>query len=168
MSAPTDIDRLLLGGHLGDDLAFRLRTGPGGDPFMLPVGRPAWPYLGAAIARIAESPLVLAAPDDDEARDLAADLVVLLGRSATALWPTRGVAPGGAVGASPHLVGQRARAQGMLGRAGVVVVASAPALSEVVPAGGDEPLELTLGQAITLDEAVDHLALLGYERVGQV
>jgi transcription-repair coupling factor (superfamily II helicase) len=168
VSAPTDIDRLLLGGHLGDDLAFRLRTGPGGDPFMLPVGRPAWPYLGAAIARIAESPLVLAAPDDDEARDLAADLAVLLGRSATALWPTRGVAPGGAVGASPHLVGQRARAQGMLGRAGVVVVASAPALSEVVPAGGDEPLELTLGQAITLDEAVDHLALLGYERVGQV
>ncbi|HMM48608.1 MAG TPA: transcription-repair coupling factor [Miltoncostaeaceae bacterium] len=49
-----------------------------------------------------------------------------------------------------------------------VVVVGAPALLEGVPAGADEPLALELGQQITLEDAVDHLALLGYERVAQV
>ena len=62
--------------------------------------------------------LLAVAPGDDEARDLAHELVALLGRGAVALWPTRGVPAGGAVGPSPHLVGLRARALATLGRAG--------------------------------------------------
>lgn len=135
----TALDRLLLGGGLGTSIASRLADDADGAPLSLALGRPAWPYAGAAIARTTGRPLLLVTPDDDEARDLHAELMVLMGRGSTALWPTRGVAPGAAVGASPHLLGQRARALGTLGREGTVVVVSAAALAESVPSADWPP-----------------------------
>ena len=121
------------------------------------------------MARSGGRAMLAVAPGDDEARDLSLELVALLGRGAVALWPTRGVAGGGAVGASPHLVGQRARAMASLGRPGNVVIASAAALSERVAADqGAEPLEVAVGQVVSLDGLVDRLAAMGYERVAQV
>ncbi len=167
-TAGTALDRLLLGGGIGTTLTRRLADDAAGAPAQLALGRPGWPYAIAAIARTAGRPLLVVTPDDDEARDLHAELAVLLGRAATALWPTRGIAPGAAVGASPHLVGQRARALGTLGGEGSVVVVSAAALAERVPSADWPPLELSLGDEITLDTALDSLAALGYERVDQV
>ncbi|CAN0489703.1 unnamed protein product, partial [Phaeothamnion confervicola] len=113
--------------------------------------------------------LLAVTPGDDEARDLAMELVALLGRGAVALWPTRGVPAGAAVGPSPHLVGQRARALASLGRAATVVVAGAPAVAERVDAGRTrEPFEVAVGQAVSLDGLVDRLVAMGYERVDQV
>jgi len=167
-SPATALDRLLLRAPLGPRIEGRLADPRPGEPDVVAVGRPAWAYLAAAVARTTDRALLLVAPDDTEARDLAGDIAVILGRGATALWPTRGVTAGAEVGLSPHIVGQRARAQGTLGRPGSVVVVSAPALAEPVPAAADEPLALSLGQEVTLDAVLDHLALLGYQRVDQV
>ncbi len=135
----------------------------------LALARPSWPYALAALARTGERSLLAVAPGDDEARDLAAELVALVGRGAVALWPTRGVAAGAAVGPSPHLVGQRARAVATLGRPGAIVVAGAPALAERVAGGPAEPLELSVDQRVSsLDDLLDRLTAMGYERVDQV
>ncbi|MDA2953183.1 MAG: transcription-repair coupling factor, partial [Actinomycetota bacterium] len=77
---------------------------------------------------------------------------------------------GGAVGISPHLVGLRARALGVLGAPGRVVVASTPALMERVPARDVRADEVVLepGMRIDMDALVDRLAGVGYERVPQV
>lgn len=134
------------------------------------LARPAWPWVLAALARRSGAGLLAVVPGDDEARDLATELVAMLGRAAVALWPTRGVPAGSAVGPSPHLVGLRARAVAALGEPGRLVVAGAPALSERVPVPGDrqEPLSLEVGQLVDADELVDRLVAMGYERVPQV
>ena len=136
----------------------------------LALGRPAWPLVLAAIARHGGRPLLIVSPRDEEARDLATDLSVLLGADAVALWPSRGAPSGGAVGISPHLVGQRARAVASLGKAGHVVVASTAALIERIPAadGPHEPVVIEPGMRVDLATLVDRLAALGYERVPQV
>ena len=135
-----------------------------------PWPRPAWPYVLAALARTSGRSLLAVAPGDDEARDLSHELIALLGRGAVALWPTRGVPAGGVVGASPHLVGQRARALATLGRPGTVVVAGAPAVAERDrgPTNRREPMEVTVGETVSLDELVTGLIALGYERTAQV
>ncbi len=140
-----------------------------GDPAgVVALARPSWPYALAALARAGDRSILAVAPGDDEARDLSTELVALLGRGAVALWPTRGVPANAAVGPSPHLVGQRARALATLGRPGTVVVAGAPAVAESVVAAPGEPLELTVDGRMTLEEMLDRLAALGYERVDQV
>jgi transcription-repair coupling factor (superfamily II helicase) len=136
----------------------------------LAVARPAWPAVLAALHRAGGRPLLVVAPDDDRARDLAAELEALAGRDAVALWPARGVPAGGAVGPAPHLVGLRAQAQARVGRPGTIVVAGAPALAERVPAPRlrPEPLVLSVGEELSQDALVDRLVALGYERVPQV
>ena len=88
-----------------------------------------------------------------------------------ALWPTRGVPAGGAVGPSPHLVGLRARALATLGAPGSVVIAGAPALAERTRRRR-RPVRsrsrCRWAQALSLDELVDRLVAMGYERVPQV
>jgi transcription-repair coupling factor (superfamily II helicase) len=167
MSEPTPVDRLILSAPGMSEIADLLAGGSraGG----LPLARPAWPYLLAALARTSGRSLLAVAPGDDEARDLSMELVSMLGRGAVALWPTRGVPAGAAVGPSPHLVGQRARALATLGRPSTIVVAGAPAVAERVAAlQSREPLEVAVGSTVSLDELVDRLAAIGYERVDQV
>ena len=109
-------------------------------------------------------------PEDDEARDLALELEAILGRAAVALYPSRGVPLAGPVGASPHLVGQRARALASAERPETVVVAGAPALAELIaprevwPA----PLGIAAGTTTPIEQILDRLAELGYERTAQV
>ncbi len=168
MSDPTALDRLLLGAPALAGAAAHLRDRSAAGP--VAVGRPAWPYALAALVRDARRPLLAVAPGDDEARDLAGELAALLGRGAVALWPTRGLPAGGAVGPSPHIVGQRARALAGLERLGTVVVAGAPALAERVPAAAARvpPLEVAVGDRVALEDLVNRLAAMGYERVPQV
>ena len=133
----------------------------------LAIGRPAWPYVLAALHRSSGKAIVVVAPGDEEARDLAAELTALVGTGSVALWPSRGVPVGGAVGPAPHLVGLRARAVGRLGEPGTLVVTSVAALVERVPESAVAPLELRRGGSVEGD-LVERLAELGYERVVQV
>ncbi|HMO00004.1 MAG TPA: transcription-repair coupling factor, partial [Miltoncostaeaceae bacterium] len=167
MSGATALDRLVLSPPPVAAAARAVADGaPGGE---LALARPGWPFALAAMARSGGRALLAVTPGDDEARDLAQELTALLGRGAVALWPTRGVPSGGAVGASPHLVGLRARAAASLGRPGNVVVASAAALSERLPAdAAGDPLQVSVGDVVSLDALVDRLAAMGYERVDQV
>ncbi len=167
MSATTAIDRLVMGAP--DLAAARDRLVEDVTAGSVALARAAWPYALAALARDSDRSLLVVAPADDEARDLSLELIALMGRGAVALWPTRGVPVGDAIGPSPHLVGQRARALATLGRPSTIVVAGAPAVAErVAVAGVREPVEVAVGERISLDELVDRLVALGYERVAQV
>ncbi|MEI7793401.1 MAG: transcription-repair coupling factor [Thermoleophilia bacterium] len=167
MSTPP-IDQLVLASGPVGEAADRLLAGHNAG--QLSLGRPAWAVVLAALARRCGQPLLVVPARDEEARDLVTDLEALLGPLAVALWPSRGAVSGGAVGISPHLVGLRARALGMLGAPGQVVVASTPALMERVPARDVRADEVVLepGMRIDMDALVDRLAGVGYERVPQV
>ncbi len=166
MSSATAIDRLIAANPALAAAAERIDGGERAGTLAL--ARPAWPYVLSSLARTGDRSLLAVTPGDDEARDLATELIALIGRGAVALWPTRGVPAGAAVGPSPHLVGQRARALATLGRAGCVVIAGAPAVAERIVAAPAEALEVAVGQEVPLDRLLDRLAALGYERVNQV
>ena len=167
MSTPP-LDQLVLASGPVGEAADRLLAGHNAGHLSL--GRPAWAVVLAALARRCGQPLLVVPARDEEARDLVTDLEALLGPLAVALWPSRGAVSGGAVGISPHLVGLRARALGVLGAPGRVVVASTPALMERVPARDVRADEVVLepGMRIDMDALVDRLAGVGYERVPQV
>ncbi len=167
MSTPP-LDQLVLASRPVGEAADRLLAGHNAGHLSL--GRPAWAVVLAALARRCGQPLLVVPARDEEARDLVTDLEALLGPLAVALWPSRGAVSGGAVGISPHLVGLRARALGVLGAPGQVVVASTPALMERVPARDVRADEVVLepGMRIDMDALVDRLAGVGYERVPQV
>lgn len=164
----TALDKLVLASGPVAEAADRLLAGHSAGSVAL--GRPAWAVVLAAIAHRSGRPLLLVPARDEEARDLAMDLSALLGHEAVALWPSRGAMSGGAVGIAPHLVGQRARALGVMGTPGHVVVASTAALVEKVPAAADRlaPIVVEPGQRIDMDALVDGLSAMGYERVPQV
>ena len=162
------IDRMVLESAAVAEAADRLLAGHAAGEVR--VGRAAWAVVLAAITRRAGHPLLVVPARDEEARDLSADLAALLGDNRVALWPSRGAVAGGTVGISPHITGQRARAVGMLGAPGQVVVASVPALAERVPAASARrgAVMVEVGQRLDLDAFVDRLAAMGYERVPQV
>ncbi|MDX6644906.1 MAG: hypothetical protein QOK40_633 [Miltoncostaeaceae bacterium] len=169
MSLATSLDALLLGRAPLARAAASLAAS--GSRQEVALARPAWPAVIAALLRRSGRPLLVVAAADEEARELASELEALLGSAdAVALWPSLGAPRGGAVGPSPHLVGQRARSLGVVGRPGTVVVAGVPALLERAPAaaGRPTPLELAVGDLIGQEDLVDRLTALGYERVPQV
>ncbi len=164
----TPLDQLVLASGPVGEAADRLLAGHGAG--QLALGRPAWAVVIAAIARRSGRALLVVPARDEEARDLATDLGALMGHAHVALWPSRGAMAGGAVGLSPHLVGLRARALGVLGAPGHMVVASTAALMEHVPAAAERATAVVLapGDRVDMDDLVDRLAALGYERVPQV
>src|SRR4051812_49774461 len=96
------------------------------------VSEPALPLLLAALHEELNRPLVLLAPEDQDARDAAEGAAWFLGEERVALLPSRGVHWGSGLDPAPHLVGERARALDVL-EAGGLVCASAAALAEPVP-----------------------------------
>jgi transcription-repair coupling factor (superfamily II helicase) len=136
----------------------------------LGVARPAWSFVLADLARASGQAVLAVCPEDDEARDLALDLDAMLGRASVALYPSRGVPLDGPIGASPHLVGQRARALASADRHATVLVAGAPALAELIApdTSWGHPLTIAAGQRTAIDAVVDALTALGYDRTAQV
>src|SRR6266487_1216960 len=130
------------------------------------VSEPALPLLLAALHEELERPLVLLAPEDADARDLAESVGWLVGDERVALLPSRGVHWGSGLDPAPHLVGERARALDVLA-AGGLVCASAAALAERMPPAParPEPVRVAPGNELALDDLVEALALAGYERV---
>jgi transcription-repair coupling factor (superfamily II helicase) len=130
------------------------------------VSEPGLPLVVSALYERVERPLVLVAPEDGDARDIAEAAAWLLGDEHVALLPSRGVGWDSGLEPPPHLVGERARALDVLA-AGGLVCASAAALAEGMPppAARPEPLRLAVGVELGLDAVSEALALAGYERV---
>src|SRR6266540_4309037 len=129
------------------------------------VSEPALPLVVAALHERLARPLVLLAPDDADARDVAEACGWLLGGERVALLPGRGVRWDSRLAPPPHLVGERARALDVLA-AGGVVCASAAALAEGLPPAvmRPEPIALAVAAEPSLDGLAEQLALAGYER----
>ncbi|HEY6730493.1 MAG TPA: transcription-repair coupling factor, partial [Solirubrobacterales bacterium] len=120
---------------------------------------------------LAERPILLVAPDDRSARDLAADLRAYLTPRRVRLYPSRGTGYASHVSPPPHLVGLRIDAlDALVAEAEAVVVASAPALAEAVPDASLRPAGFAIdkGEEIELGAVAEDLVAAGYERVEQV
>jgi transcription-repair coupling factor (superfamily II helicase) len=124
------------------------------------------PLVVAALHERLGRPLVLVAPEDGDARDIAEAAGWLLGDERVALLPSRGVSWDSGLEPPPHLVGERARALDVLA-AGGLVCASAAAVAEGMPPppARPEPLRLAVGVELGLEAVAEALALAGYERV---
>jgi transcription-repair coupling factor (superfamily II helicase) len=130
------------------------------------VSEPGLPLLLAALHEELARPLVLLAPEDQDARDAAEGAAWFIGEERVAMLPSRGVHWGSGLDPAPHLVGERARALDVLASGGLVV-ASAAALAEPLPPADARPalISLTPGEAVSLEQLSESLALAGYERV---
>jgi transcription-repair coupling factor (superfamily II helicase) len=144
----------------------RFRAFAAAFPAAARVSEPALPLLLAALHEELDRPLVLLAPEDADARDLAEGVGWFVGDERVALLPSRGVQWGSGLEPAPHLVGERARALDVLA-AGGLVCASAAALAEAMPTPDvrPEPLRIAPGEEISLEQLSESLALAGYERV---
>jgi transcription-repair coupling factor (superfamily II helicase) len=133
------------------------------------VSEPALPLLLAALHAELGRPLVCLLGDDEEARDTAEAVSWYLDPALVALLPSRGVSPGSGLEPPAHLVGERARALGVLAVGGLVCV-SARALAEGMPPPDERPgvVRVARGDEIGLDGLVEALTLAGYERVERV
>jgi len=138
-------------------------------PIRARVSEPALPILLAALHRELGRALLVALPEDADARDAAEGASWFLGAEIVAYLPGRGVAPDSGLEPPPHLVGERFRALGVLERGGLVCV-SATALAEGIPPVGERPrpVAVAVGDEPGMDELAAHLALAGYERVDRV
>ena len=132
------------------------------------VSEPALPLLVAALHEELGRPLVILAPEDADARDIAEAAAWFLGDDRVALLPSRGVSWSSGLEPPPHLVGERARALAVLA-AGGLVSASASALAEGMPPAGarPEPVVIRPGDEPGIDALAEEIALAGYERVDQ-
>src|SRR5580765_3592901 len=130
------------------------------------VSEPALPLLLAALHEELERPLVLLAPEDADARDLAEAVAWFVPGERVALLPSRGVSWGSGLEPAPHLVGERARALDVLAEGGLVV-ASAAALAVPIPPprARPAPIRIAGGADVSLEALTESLALAGYERV---
>ena len=132
------------------------------------VSEPALPLLVAALHEELGRPLVVLAPEDADARDIAEAAAWFLGDDRVALLPSRGVSWSSGLEPPPHLVGERARALDVLA-AGGLVSASASALAEGMPPARarPEPVLIKPGDEPGIDALAERIALAGYERVDQ-
>ena len=132
------------------------------------VSEPALPLLVAALHEELGRPLVVLAPEDADARDIAEAAAWFLGDDRVALLPSRGVSWSSGLEPPPHLVGERARALDVLA-AGGLVSASAAALAEGMPPAKarPEPVRIRPGDEPGIDALAEQIALAGYERVDQ-
>jgi transcription-repair coupling factor (superfamily II helicase) len=130
------------------------------------VSEPALPILLAALHEELVRPLVVLAPEDQDARDAAEGAAWFLGDDRVAFLPSRGVQWASGLDPAPHLVGERARALDVLA-AGGLIAASASALAEPMPPpeARPAPIRVTPGEELSLEQLSESLALAGYERV---
>jgi transcription-repair coupling factor (superfamily II helicase) len=144
----------------------RLRAYAEAFPAPARVSEPALPLLLAALHEQLGRRLVVLAPEDADARDLAEGVAWFVGDERVALLPSRGVQWGSGLEPAPHLVGERARALDVLA-AGGLVCASAAALAEPMPPEDQrpDPVRIAPGEEISLEQLSESLALAGYERV---
>ena len=132
------------------------------------VSEAALPLFAAALYEHLGRRLVIALPDDADARDAAEAAAWYLDADRVGLLPSRGVRWESGLEPPPHLVGERARALDVLGRGGLIF-ASALALAEGAPPAGARPeaVAIRIGDEPGVEGLAEALALAGYERVEQ-
>src|SRR6476646_1627021 len=130
----------------------RLRAYVEAFPAAARVSEPALPLLLAALHEGLDRPLVLLAPEDADARDLAEAVAWFVPGESVALLPSRGVSWGSGLEPTPHLVGERARALDVLATGGLVC-ASAAALAEHMPPPNARPeaIRSARGEGVSLE-----------------
>ena len=122
----------------------------------------------ATLHEAVDRPLLLVAPEDEDARDVAEAVAWYADPARVALLPSRGVGVGSGLEPPAHLVGERARALAVLAEGGFVA-ASARALAEgMPPPRARAPVTIAAGDELGLDGLVEQLTLAGYERVDRV
>src|SRR5437764_5988190 len=133
------------------------------------VSEPVLPLVLAALHEELGRALVVVLPEDADARDAAEAAGWFLGDEHVALFPSRGVSWTSGLEPPPHLVGERARALGVLARGGLVC-ASAAAIAEGLPPERERPAPLTVapGDEPGIDSLGEHLTAAGYERIERV
>jgi transcription-repair coupling factor (superfamily II helicase) len=130
------------------------------------VSEPALPLLVAALHEQLGRALTVLVPEDADARDLAEAAGWFIGPERVALLPSRGVRWDSGLRPPPHLVGERARALGVLERGGLVVVSAAAAAEGLPPADvRPAPIRIAAGESTGIEALTEQLALAGYERV---
>ncbi len=129
------------------------------------VSEPILPLFLAALHLARPGPLVCLFPDDGDARDAAEAAGWYLGEDAVGLFASRGVRWESGLEPPAHLVGERARALGVLADGGLVC-ASALGYAEGLPPAEarPEPVRLAAGEEIGVEALVERLALAGYAR----
>ncbi len=118
-------------------------------------------------------PALVVAGDDRMARDLALDLRAYRAPAPVRFYPARGVRYESHLAPPPHLVGLRIAALDSLDETAgdpPVVVASAVALMERIPDPELRPhgFGIEVGELLDLEETLERLVALGYERDEQV
>ena len=98
----------------------RLREFAAALPVRARVSEPALPLVVAALFEELGRGLVLLAPEDADARDVAEAAAWYLGDERVAFLPSRGVRWDSGLAPPPHLVGERARALDVLAAAELV------------------------------------------------
>jgi transcription-repair coupling factor (superfamily II helicase) len=138
-------------------------------PVRARVSEPALPLVLAALHVELGRSLLVALPEDADARDAAEGASWFLPAELVAFLPSRGVAHGSGLEPPPHLVGERFRALDVLASGGLVC-ASAVALAEGMPPVSERPglISLRTGEEIGVDGIATALAGSGYERVDRV
>ncbi len=133
------------------------------------VSEPVLPLVLAALHEELGRGLVVVLPEDADARDAAEAAGWFIGDENVGLFPSRGVGYGSGLEPPPHLVGERARALGVLARGGLVC-ASATAIAEGLPPVAERPGALTVarGDEPGIDALAEHLSSAGYDRVERV
>ena len=134
------------------------------------------PFLTAALVADGDAlggrPVLIVVPDDVAARDLTRELNAYLGERRVRHYPSRGTGYASQIAPPPHLVGLRIAALDALagGEEDPVVVASAVALAETVPAAELRPDGFTVrkGEEMDLELTAEQLVDAGYERTDQV
>ncbi len=157
--------------HADDDPQTARLHADGGRAFVSVSLRPF--LIAALLERDTDTPAIVVAGDDRQARELASSLRAWLAPRRVRYYPSRGVTYESHLAPPAHLIGQRIAALDALldpGDDAAVVVVSAVALSEKVPDPSLRPHGFTLrkGELLDLDETAVDLAAAGYERVDQV
>ncbi len=161
--------------HADDDPQTARLHADGGRAFVSISLRPF--LIAALLERDADTPAIVVAGDDRQARELASSLRAWLAPRRVRYYPSRGVTYESHLAPPAHLIGQRIAAldallgpQDTAGGDAPVVVVSAVALSEKVPDPSLRPHGFTLrkGELLDLDETAADLVAAGYERVDQV
>jgi transcription-repair coupling factor (superfamily II helicase) len=147
----------------------RLPAFAGALPTSARVSEAALPLLLAALHEELDRGLVVLLAEDADARDAAEAVAWFIGEERVGLFPSRGVGWYSGLEPPPHLVGERARALGVLA-AGGIVCASAVAVGErIAPADArPRPVTVSVGEEPGIDALAESLALAGYERVERV
>ena len=164
----------------GHEVYRELAAAASGGPAQAHASAAIQPYLLASLAddpeAFGDAPLLVVAPDDAGARELARALRAWLAPRRVRHYPSRGTGYASQIAPPPHLVGLRIAALDALtreprkGEEPPLVVASAVALAETVPSPELRPegFDLRVGEEIDLQFAAELLADAGYERVDQV